>query len=326
MRGQPRPETFRFSVPPRLCGVSTFFASPFPTAPSACRATFFISVGSAISDSRSIGHHTPGAFARNPSAEHHQLQLEMGEAVAHQARAALSSSPRPAPRRRRLASPQALRANPSRETPSSRPAAPPPAGGAAARRRRGGRPRRRCHGAAAAPAWANAPGDRPAMPSAAGAAMLAPKGRACISAGRRCRSWRPDPSSPGRNPRRASPASASPPGGGSRACFRAADPSGRRAASPPARYCRPRRSPCGRRRWPRSPPPYRRRCPAGSARPASVSGKRPPCSRDDGDARSDAGCGPGRNSPAPARHAAPRRARPRPRPARPASARGSSAK
>ena len=62
MRSQPRLETFRFSVPPCLCGASIFFASPFPTAPSACRATFFISVGSAISDSRSIAHHTPGAL------------------------------------------------------------------------------------------------------------------------------------------------------------------------------------------------------------------------------------------------------------------------
>ena len=251
----------------------------------------------------------PRGLVRHPSAEHHQLQLEMGEAVAHQPRAAFSSLPRPAPGTSPRSRPQGVarqsvegNSHHSAQQPFLRPAAQQYGAVAADGPEDGAMAQRPC------PPWASAPGRlSPRSPLARARqssakeehGFLRPADHADRGAQIHHRLGEIPGALLGVRPLRPAASSGLAAGSGFPR---------RRAARPPARHCRrPRRR--GRRRWPRSPPPYRAPMPGRSAqRRLGVGKSRRPVPRHE--TRRDAGCGPGRNSRGPPRRAAPRRARP----------------
>ena len=124
---------------------------------------------------------------------------------------------------------------------------------------------------------------------------------------RRADRRRRDPSAPARNRRRAWRRQRRAPGAEFASWPPAAASSPRTAARPRARCCRRPASPARRRRWPRSPPPYRGRCPAaqqlgGALRETAAElVRRPPWRR-------RAGCGRGSSSRALPTPPTPRRA------------------
>ena len=207
---------------------------------SAWATSFFIRVGSACSPSRSIGHHSAfgPSLPRTPRRQHGQLELEMGEAVAHQARQRA-----PARRQRRLG--ERLRARQA----SSRQAVDgtsimPPSRPCAGRRRSSTAPSPRVSQKATPwrsgrSAFGACAGSSSAMPRAARARSSPPRAEHAARPRAACRSWRRDPSAPGRSrpaaPRRQRGGQ---PALSSRLGRRAAASRSRTAARSPARHCR----------------------------------------------------------------------------------------
>ena len=144
-------------------------------------------------------------------------------------------------------------------------------------------------------------------------------GTARSAAGVACRSWRRDPSSLARNPRRGVRAPALP-----RAPAAALSPPAsahrqHKAGRRPARHCHQPQPPDDRTQSPQLPRRCSRQCPAMRASP-TVRPERPRHGARQRRARKRADCGRGRNSRAPAIHAALRRVPPRRAPSHPASA------
>ena len=159
---------------------------------------------------------------------------------------------------------------------------------------------------------------RPRYP-AVGPDKFVAGGNGCIAVPGPGKSWRPGPSWPGRDRRPAGWASGLRPGDAIALSRRAGSLSPHTGGRRPVRYCRPRGLPCDRTQWPEWRRRYRGRCRAGPAARPPSRGRR----RDDRRPRPGricAGCGLWRNSPGPARRAAPGPIQPPPGPLYPASA------